>query len=362
MLCSSFWDGSLETRQLNATRIWNDARGLLGLPPLSVDEVWRGDFFSLDEVEKTTCDGFTYKDNWKCGNNFFQFNLRDKCDAVTTTSEDESEFVFSFVRDPLERFESAYREVAMWIYDLRCETPSTVLPEYNLTCAALRDPDMLHVYAERVLLHFLDAHTYSFVYKHFALQSTFLLSTSPRPRWVGRLECAAREWSSMCREVACPHSLQTYADLDKTLGGHPVSSSDGLHHGEGYRRLLREKPVWQRVISTLVALDYDCFESTCPLPSAPPPSAPPPSPPPPSPPPPSPPPPSPPPPSSPPPSAPPPSSPPPPLVPPPLGPPSTVDLPSPLWLICLLPFAFVALVVLRDESEPDVEHAVLLES
>ena len=328
MWCSSFWDGSLATRQLNATRIWNDARGLLDLPPLGVDEVWRSDFFSLDEVEKTTCDGFTYKDNWKCGNDFFQFNLRDKCNAVTTTSEDGSEFVFSFVRDPLERFESAYREVAMWIYDLRCEMPTTVLPEYNLTCAALRDPDMLHVYAERVLLHFLDAHTYRFVYKHFALQSTFLLSTSPRPRWVGRLECAAEEWGRMCREFTCPESLQRYADLDKTLGRHPVSSSDGLHHGEGYRRLLREKPVWKRVISTLVALDNDCFDFTCPpSPASPPSFAPP--------------------------ASPQPSS------PPPLQP--NVDIPSPLWVFCLIPFAFVALVVLRDESEPDVEHAVLLE-
>jgi hypothetical protein len=345
--CRRFFDASEGAQKTAAAVVWNDARRTLGLSPVDEDTVWNTHFFHKGYVEVTRCASapLTYKDVWKGGNNFFQFNMEQKC-AARRWSPWETAYVFSFVRNPFDHFVSAYREVAQRIRDIMCDGKprTTALEMGDLTCGDVTEAKDTERIAERILLHFLDGRKASYFYDHFSLMSAFLFSAAPFPSFVGRLECVADDWNAMCAAAPgrCPAALQTYDALSHDLGRHDQSSHDAFGYGAGFEALLRTKPQWRRAVEQLVALDVACFDmhTDCtyypppmplpppPLPPSPPPSLLPPTTPPPLSPPPTTPPPLSPPPTLPPPSLPPPPSPPPPTIPPPTIPPPSLPPPT----------------------------------
>ena len=102
------------TKLFYATKFWNEV--LAELDFMSVESLGERNyfktFFPLERSSGFSYD-FTYNDIWKCGNNFFQSRLTEYCNSTVNINKmNNGNFVFSFVRNPMERFISAYREVA----------------------------------------------------------------------------------------------------------------------------------------------------------------------------------------------------------------------------------------------------------
>jgi len=337
--CRSFWSADEAGKRRRAARVWNGARAALGKDALSESTVWQTGFFAVERVEVSQChDSFAYKDVWKAGNDFFQFNLQRSCGAhVSVSPTTDLGSVFSFVREPFGRFVSAYREVAARIYQAMCAGGATLtrVGVADVTCAQMAPGSGAAMrVAEAVLEHFLDGQHFTYLYGHFSLMSAFLFTHTPYPRFVGRLECIETDWPRMCREHGCPATLNEVSKLSTDLGQHTDTSNDVYGHGAGLEALFESHPMWRIAVQQLVSLDVACFdfETQCvhhppPSPQPPPPSPqPPPSP-------------APPPPS---PAPPPPPSPQPPPSPAP-PPPSPAPLPSPSALLELsVPPVFLA--------------------
>ena len=263
--CSKFWDASVQERRTMGARIWNEARQHLHLPPMTEDAIWNTKYFNRPNPELTRCAGsrLTYKDVWKGGNNFFQFNMVDKCNAHTSASYEPFVYVFSFVRDPLARFVSAYREVSLRAYNKWCTIahPGSV-PIPGVSCTDFEDATRAEYLALKILTHFLNGYNLSYYYEHFILESAFLLTTPPYPSFVGRLECVEDDWARLCSNGVCPSGVSAYDKLDLHMGQHVKSSGDVYGHGLGLEQLMARNPNVRRAIERLVAPDVACLTST----------------------------------------------------------------------------------------------------
>ena len=121
--CRTFINGNDTIKNSIGGDIWNEARRELGLHSIDKSSNIMY-YFKHAHTEQTKCSNspLEYKDIWKCGNDFFQFNLRDNCHSVVSHGmQPHDSFVFSFVRNPFDRFESAYREVAYRIHVNLCK-------------------------------------------------------------------------------------------------------------------------------------------------------------------------------------------------------------------------------------------------
>jgi hypothetical protein len=265
--CRAFWGADDVSKRRRAAQAWNAARAALGKPALSEATVWQTGFFDVESVEVTHCaaSSMAYKDVWKAGNNFFQYNLQRSCGAhVSTTPPADLSSVFSFVREPFGRFVSAYREVAARIYQHKCAdgaAASTRVGVSDVTCADMAPGSGAAArVAEAILQHFLDGHHFTYLYGHFSLMSAFLFTHAPYPRFVGRLECIESDWARLCREHECPAALNDVSKLSADLGQHEETSNDVYGHGVGLEDLFRSKPAWRVAVERLVAIDTACFD------------------------------------------------------------------------------------------------------
>ena len=303
--CKAFWGAHVsdDARNAQAARYWNAAREAVGLEPFSIDKVWNSFYFHPATVERTWCsDGsLAYKDVWKGANNFFQRNLNNLCNGSSVAwafpspdhplamwvaaREEPNGVLFSYVRDPVSRFASAYREVAFrlakgagclegfnstLIYNLDSGVPQKrkeVLRGVNTSIKGFTCGDFdqangrLEALAEAILIDLLNGNP-RMMYKHFAPMSAFLFANPPYPSFFGRLECIQDDWKRLCSKRAkCPPSLAKYEDLSLEYGQHPVTSGDVYGYGAGLAALRKSKPQWDVAIHHLTALDNACFDT-----------------------------------------------------------------------------------------------------
>ena len=184
--CKSFVYGSEIEKKSIALSYWNEARNILSMDNLNIEKVWNTDFFNIDK-EKSNCGVITYKDTYKCANNFIQFNMVNKCNAHVYKSNDNYKVtdstVFTFVREPLKHFESAYREVA-WQFLAKCiHLPNNAHP-YGLStiiCADLKSAQQSEKVARAILTDFLNGNKREWLYDHFSLMTAFSFSKFPYP-------------------------------------------------------------------------------------------------------------------------------------------------------------------------------------
>lgn len=263
--CVKFFERSFTYKSRVMCDEWNAARRIMGLTPHN--NTW-SDFFDVKFTETTKCraHGLTYKDVWKCGNNFFQGNLVQKCKAAVSHSPVESSGhplstltarrpIFAFVRDPKTRFFSAYREVA---YRLMRDCCIERRIRCDLKCSLLTDPNSTVELAREIVVKLVQG-AYEPWFAHFSLMSAFLYSRRPFPAFVGRLENVSMEWDDMCDEFDCPEELRSYSSLNKNTGKHELTSSDAFGHGKGLSELFSRKPEMARAIWRLYDFDFRCF-------------------------------------------------------------------------------------------------------
>ena len=261
---------------------WNEARRILGMSPQAESIIWGNNYYYKTGTEVTQCKNIAYKDVWKGANNFFEFNLRQQCTSPVYKTSNQylthTENVFSFVRDPMARFISAYRTVASRTFRSCCDENLRLKSGCVLrgvSCNILSGNEL--GLTEIILTKWINSEQMSYYFKHFDLMTTFLYSTLPYPKMVGRLECVNHDYDRICSALSCPQELITYDKLNEDLGHHE-SSLDINHFGTHLLWFLENNTKWKKAIQKLLYLDYECFQfdSDCefdppPSPSPPPP-------------------------------------------------------------------------------------------
>ena len=227
----------------------------------------------------------------KCGNEFIRANLKAACggtslfELATPRSPTSPLYVFTFVRDPLDHFESGYREALGRTFRACCSKKSLHQPQgpCPIPCGLFRrDAAFLARYMyvlSAMLAGSLDPAAHGDAFGHLfpmassvwplirhagSASSTTRATETARPKVsliVGRLSSIEEDWDAMCNlSGACPHAIARYGQLDKTVGGHP-DSQGGLarNWSAGLRVLWRQQPTWLHAVETLLHIDYDCF-------------------------------------------------------------------------------------------------------
>ena len=278
--CRVFVNGTSETRASIALDTINRARAHLLLPNATHLTAQQQFFVQLPGAEVTGCEGDTlfYKDVWKGANNFFQFSMEQKCGG-RPNRDPRAAPVFSFVRDPMERFASAYREVLYRTKRGKCTMGHDV--NSFLPCDLLESSNLSSSYTlAELTLHALIEGSPMDEGKHFSLMAAFLFTRPPYPTWIGRLACIEEDYNNMCAALSCPAAIDDYSKmiiLDG--GGHADSSRDPFRYEAGLHRYLLQHPRWNEALRILYELDVDCFrikDDACVLyPPSPPPLSPP---------------------------------------------------------------------------------------
>lgn len=242
----------------NRIKFWNSI--LTSLSFNTVNNISEKNYFNtFFPVERSTCEyyNFTYNDVWKCGNNFFQKKLENFCNSKVDVSEhNNGDFVFSFVRNPMKRFESAYREVAFRTTH-ECCTDGTWKCNFpqQISCDKLSNTTNLAI---ELLTKLFTDFGGNYHNAHFVSMQAFLEKNSPPVRFIGRLECLERDWKIMCSKFYCPEKLLNYKNMLRTISDyndHYESSNDVYGHGKGLRVLFMKNKKWFNAVKKLVSYD-----------------------------------------------------------------------------------------------------------
>ena len=248
MECNTFWGLPLIQKQAYMDSVFREACQHVGLtscrsPPL---------FYSHSNHVTTTCGGVTYKDLWKGGNNFFQFNIEKKCRSTVSHSRPKNGGrTFTFVREPLSHFVSGYRE-AVWRNCVEEEK------KQREECSLLyRNGTEI---AKRAIYTVLRGSFWPW-FVHLSLMGSYVFEGAVVPSYIGKLETVERDYDSICRKMNCPPEIGKYSLLDKTLGHHRTSEDEqGL--SKKMLSLLATEKGYMKAVTRILALDYSCFNYT----------------------------------------------------------------------------------------------------
>lgn len=214
-----------------------------------------------------------YEAVWKAANDNIRANMLSK-----TWSDKEVEYykekrnfkqhhAFTFVREPVARFESAIRE-----YFVRCPKELDLVShhpmiENNSTTAVSEvSPAFIAAELDRILDTCNARHCSAFQFipqRHMFPQSAMLTFWERKhmyPQFIGHLETFDQDWHAVDAHFGVEDHV-----YDKTLGGH---ESNTRFYGikESLAQLFEEQPAYLRAVCILNFFDFHCFDYKFPPP------------------------------------------------------------------------------------------------
>lgn len=196
-----------------------------------------------------------YSRVWKAGNDAIRENLARATHAKAVQSwrwllrsKSQSVTIVTFVREPAERWVSAYNELQQrWVvenkYDPAKECPECIFPHFD------GEERVWAFLVDLLTLKLVDAFEIVHVYPESGM-----LKASPRFDFLGKIETFDKDWKRL---------MNTYVDnskyvFDSTLGQHN-SSKDVMGARRAGLDLLEHSLPFVQILEHILFKDYRCF-------------------------------------------------------------------------------------------------------